>query len=324
MARAELIGDVGTARVHSFAGEPAVTLTAGPTELTVLPELGLLGASLRHHGLDHLDLHGGPGAVRSGHTSGMPLLAPWANRLSGRRYRSAGRTVDLTGAPGLHVDGNGLPIHGTFVGRAGWQLDAVRTASRRASIAARFDAGADPQVMDSFPFPHLVEVTYTVRPGTVSVRTAIVPTGSAPVPVSFGWHPYFRVPGEGRDALRVELPDRHRLVLDERQIPTGEEVHERAEVLALAGGAAFDDGYRLGRRRRLALVGRERAVSVSFDPGYPFAQVYAPEGRDFVALEPMTATTDALVRGTAAVVAPGARFAARFDVTLTAPTEEPR
>ena len=44
--------------------------------LTVLPEVGLLGASLRHRGLEHLDLHGGAEAVRGGHTTGLPLLAP--------------------------------------------------------------------------------------------------------------------------------------------------------------------------------------------------------------------------------------------------------
>ena len=63
----------GIALVHSFAGEPAVTLVAGPTEVTVLPEVGLLGASLRHRGLEHLDLHGGPDAARAGHTTGLPL-----------------------------------------------------------------------------------------------------------------------------------------------------------------------------------------------------------------------------------------------------------
>ena len=323
MARADASDDVGTARVHSFAGEPALTLVAGPTELTVLPELGLLGASLRHHHVDHLDLHGGPAAVRSGHTTGMPLLAPWANRLGGRRYVVAGKEVDLSGLD-LHLDGNGLPIHGTFVGRPGWQVDAVRTAPRRSSLTATFDAGADPEVMTSFPFPHLVEVTVTVTPGTLSVRTALEPTGSVPVPVSFGWHPYFRLPGECRGSLRLDLPARHRLLLDERQLPTGQEVSEPAEVVALAGGRHVDDGYRLGRRRRIALLGRERSVTVSFGPGYPFAQVYAPQGRDVVALEPMTATADALRRGTVDLVAPGDRFAARFDVTLSDPPEELR
>ena len=66
-----------------------------------------------------------------------------------------------------------------------------------------------------------------------------------------------------------------------------------------------------------AAWGRLRRLSVVFDRGYPYAQVYAPEGRDFVALEPMTAPTDALSHDSTPMVEPGGRFTARFAVSLT-------
>jgi aldose 1-epimerase len=309
-------GGDGTALVHSFAGEPAITLAAGPTELTVLPEVGLLGASLRHRGLDHLDLHGGADAARAGHTTGLPLLAPWANRLGSDTFRVAGRRVELADAPGLHRDGNGLAIHGTLVGRSGWSLASVRTQPGSAGLVARFDAGAVPEVMASFPFPFTLEVALTVTPGRVNVATTLTASGRRAVPVSFGWHPYFRIPDVERDRLKVGLPARHRLVLDDRMLPTGEEVAEPAEVVALAG-RTFDDGYRLGRDRQLVLAGGRRRLSVVFDRGYPYAQVYAPEDRGFVALEPMTAPTDALSHDSTPMVEPGGRFTARFAVSLT-------
>jgi aldose 1-epimerase len=312
---AEPRGD-GIALVHSFAGEPAITLAAGPTELTVLPEVGLLGASLRHRGLEHLDLHGGPAAARDGHTTGLPLLAPWANRIGGDGYRAAGRRVDLSRAPALHRDGNGLPIHGTLVGREGWVLTAVRTQAGSAGLVARFDASDDAEVMASFPFAHVLTIAMTVTPARLTVATTLSATGRRAVPVSFGWHPYFRIPDVERDRLKVGLPARHRLLLDDRMLPTGEEVAEPAEVVRLAG-RTFDDGYRLGHDRRLLLSGGRRRLSVVSDKGYPFAQVYAPEGQAFVALEPMTAPTDALSRGTTPVVEPGESYTARFAVSLT-------
>jgi len=312
---AEPRGD-GIALVHSFAGEPAVTLAAGPTELTVLPEVGLLGASLRHRGLEHLDLHGGPDAARAGHTTGLPLLAPWANRLAGETYRVEGRKVDLTDAPALHRDGNGLPIHGTLVGREGWTIASVRTQAGAAGLVARFEAGDDAEVMASFPFPHTLTIAMTVTPGRVTVATTLTASGRRAVPVSFGWHPYFRIPDVGRDRLKVGLPARHRLVLDDRMLPTGEEVAEPAEIVRLAG-RTFDDGYRLGRDRQLLLSGGRRRLSIVSDKGYPFAQVYAPEGQDFVALEPMTAPSAALSHGTAPMVETGGSHTARFAISLT-------
>jgi len=67
----------------------------------------------------------------------------------------------------------------------------------------------------------------------------------------------------------------------------------------------------------MTLTGGRRRLSIVSDKGYPFAQVYAPEGQGFVALEPMTARTDALSHDSAPVVEPGGRFTARFAVSLT-------
>src|SRR3954465_12259228 len=97
-----------------FRGEPAITLTAGGLSATFVPGLGMTGVSMRCNGREHLALPGGLAALRSGSTLGLPLLAPWANRLSDWRYRAAGVDVDLTGLP-LGTDGNGLPIHGVIV-----------------------------------------------------------------------------------------------------------------------------------------------------------------------------------------------------------------
>jgi galactose mutarotase-like enzyme len=306
----------GHVAVGSFGDEGALTLSAGPTQVTLLPEVGLLGASLRHDGAEFLDLHGGADAARHQHTTGMPLLAPWANRLGGDEYSVLGREVELQGAPGLHRDANGLPMHGTLVGRAGWELMSVRSRGESAAAVARFRAGDDPEVMASFPFPHDLTVTFTVTPGQLTVATLLVPTGERAVPVSFGWHPYFRLADVPRHALRLELPDRKHLLVDERQLPSGGQVAEPAETVVLAG-RTFDDGYRLGRARRFGLVGGGRRLEAVFERGYPYAQVYAPADHDYVALEPMTAPTDALRRGAAPVVDPGGRYSARYRVSLT-------
>ena len=102
---------------------------------TFLPDLGMTGVSLRCGGREHLALPGGLAALRAGATLGIPLLAPWANRLAARRYRAAGVDVDLDGLP-LGTDGNGLPIHGFLVGRPGWRVGRRTTRAGRAGFRA--------------------------------------------------------------------------------------------------------------------------------------------------------------------------------------------
>ena len=310
---ADAVAD-GSVVISTIDGVAGLVLSAGPTTFTVLPEVGMIGSSLTHNGRSYLDFHGGPDAAANGHTTGLPLLAPWANRLASPSYRVGSRTVDLAGVP-LHRDANGLPIHGMMVGRSGWQLISVKGQPGSASIVARFDASADEAVMTAFPFPHELIVGFTVTPGRLLVSTTLSATGRRAVPVSFGWHPYFRIPDSERDRIRLGMPARHRLVLDERGVPTGEEHPEPASIVRL-GDIDLDDAFRLGRDRQLLLASGRRRLTVVFDGKYPYAQVYSPSGSDFVALEPMTVPTNALCEGTTPMVAPGERFTARFVVSL--------
>jgi galactose mutarotase-like enzyme len=310
------------ARPSTFQGWPAVVLAAGrgdagwDVRATFLPTLGMLGVSLELGGGEVLSRHGGIDAVADGHTLGLPLLHPWANRLDGDRYRVGGTTVDLTDAPALHRDGRGLPIHGSMVGPRAWEVVELDADDERARVVATFPFGDHDDLLASFPFPHEVGISAAVDRRGLEVTTSIRPTGRRAVPVSFGWHPYLRLPGARRDQLAVAFPDRARLALDERGIPTGAERRQPAEVLPLAG-RTFDDGYRVGRDALFGLAGHGRSVRVELGPGYGFAQVYAPAGKAFAALEPMTAPTNALVTGVPVSVSPGVRFAATFRITGT-------
>ena len=111
-------GSVESAR---FGGEDAIVLSCGELTTTFLPSLGMTGVSLNHRGVEYFALPGGLEALRNGATLGLPLLAPWANRLAMWRYTAAGVDVDLAGLP-LGVDDAGLPIHGLLVGQQGWRV----------------------------------------------------------------------------------------------------------------------------------------------------------------------------------------------------------
>lgn len=302
------------ATVPEVSAVEPVTLAVADTVLEVLPEIGLVCSSFTIAGREFLRFHS-VAAVRDGHTSGIPLLAPWANRLRGPAFEVDGAVVRVLGAPGVHVDESGLPIHGTMVGRAGWEVDPPVVTGDSASLVARFDAAACTEVMASFPFPHSLAVEYLLEPARLSITTTLSATGSMPVPVSFGWHPYFALPASAREDWTLELPDRFQLELDQRQLPTGEERFEPAATVPLVG-RHFDDGYRLGTGREIALSDGNDRIVVGFDDTYTHAQVYAPIASNLVALEPMTAATDALSRGETRFVAPGEQFRATFTISI--------
>lgn len=142
-------------------------------------------------------------------------------------------------------------------------------------------------------------------------------TGDAAVPLSFGFHPYLRLPGVDRARWRVGLPMRRHLATDERGIPTGAATTEPAASFAL-GGSGFDDGYdEIGDGTRFSVAGPGRAMTVSLVQGYRAAQVFSPPGASFICFEPMTAPTNALRNGMGLRrVAPRETFTAVFRIDV--------
>jgi aldose 1-epimerase len=308
-------------------GLAAVDLAAGRYTARFLPGLGMVGASLTCDGAEHV--HFDPDAAREGRTTGIPLLHPWANRLSRTTYEVDGLWVDLDDHPPLRLH-DGLPMHGTLLGAGGWQVEAVLADGTRALLQVRFVFGDHPRHLRSFPFPHDLIVFVELSDLGLRITTEIHNRGVRPVPVSFGWHPYLVIPGAARRDLTVVLPDREHLLLDGRHLPTGESRHlaaSRHPLVQGAGVVTFDDSFRLTADDHpvMAVEAAGRRVEVEPDGRYGFAQVYAPSPEAFVALEPMTAPVDALVSGDHRVVPPGGRDEATFVIRVrdTADPEEP-
>src|SRR6266511_3281588 len=292
----------------------ASTLVAGDLEAVFLPAHGMLGASLRHRGVEILrrvdDLEA---AAARGSSAGIPLLYPWANRLGGPRYRVAGKEVVLdVSSPLLHLDEHGLPMHGVPWSLLPW----VVTEARQDFVTARLEWSTS-DLLAVFPFRHRVELSAILRPDGLTLETTMVASSEGPVPVSFGFHPYLGFPEPSRAKWQLELPATRKLVLDGHGIPTGDE-EPFGGFSAELGESSFDDGFALiEERTSFSVAGAGCRVTVDLLEGYRYAQVFAPKDKDYIALEPMTAPTSALTSGRGLrVIAAGERFRAAFRIRI--------
>jgi aldose 1-epimerase len=304
-------------------GLEALTLSSevGALEAAFVPAAGMVGCSLRHRGEELLGQRGGLRAyVAERSTMGIPLLHPWANRLSRMRFGLNGREVALD-SPGVPValDPNGLPIHGLLAGASGWRVERHEALEHGGVLVASFDFGVRDDLLAAFPFPQRIEVETTLAGPTLTIETSVTATTGIAVPVSFGYHPYFRLPGVERSAWQVEIPVSERVVLDAEELPSGQMEEARISAGPL-GSITFDDEFAApDGSAPFALEGGGRRIEVAFLDGYPYAQVYAPDDDDVIAFEPMTAPTNALVSDgpELPLVAPGERYRATFSITVS-------
>lgn len=291
---------------------------SSPVTAQFVPDAGMIGTSLRDAGVELLGQRRGLDAyVWNGKTMGIPILYPWANRLGENTYTAQDVTVTLTpGENGVRADPNGLPIHGVLAAYPGWRV----TAETANELSAELDFGADPRLLASFPYPHVLAVTAQLADRRLTVRTTVTATGDRAVPLCFGFHPYLQLPDAPRPDWIIETPPLRHLRLDDRGLPTGDSEPQPARAEALRDNA-FDDAYdQVTEGSVFAVSGGGRRIEVHFEHGYPAAQIFAPPVDDpakaIVCFEPMTAPTDALRRGGYRCARPGEPAVTQFSIRV--------
>jgi aldose 1-epimerase len=285
------------AQLTRLAGLRAWRLSDDGADLhtTWVPGAGMLGASLVHRG--HEMLWQGPGVrgyAQQRKFMGIPFLHPWANRLDGFGYRAAGHDVVLDPAsPLLLLDDNGLPIHGVLTASRRWRMRSAFAddTCARLSASLKFDR---PDLLEAFPFPHRIELEVELSAGVLRVCATLINSGTEPVPVAFGFHPYLRIPDVPRRQWVVDFPVHERLVLDDREIPT-RAIAAVPPTAGPVGDRTWDDAYEgVAPGSCFELSGGGRTIEVDYSDGFSFAQIFAPPGEEYLCVEPMTAPPNAL------------------------------
>jgi aldose 1-epimerase len=238
--------------------------------------------------------------------SGIPFLAPWANRLDEAAFYANGKKYPFNLELGNVRPGqNNHPIHGFLTAASQWEVVEAKADADSAWVTSRLDFYRYPEFMAQFPFAHTIEMTYRLKGGTLEVHTTLHNLSTAPMPVAIGFHPYFQVNDAPRDEWTFAVAARTEWVLNKENLPTGETrpieqflpKPQGGTLKGLALDHVFGDLIRDSSGKATMWVqGKVERVEVTFGPNYKSVVVYSPGGpdRDFICFEPMTGITNAL------------------------------
>jgi len=302
----EMLDDDG--RYAVVRGHDTLTLSDRVADVgaTILPAAGNVVAQLTMRGTPILrwpydsltDFQARPA------WNGIPLLAPWANRLDEQAFHANGVRYPLN--PDSIDPRWPLPIHGFLGFAAGWRVTAEGADASGCWVTSRLEVWRRPEWMAQFPFAHDLVMTHRLADGRLSIETTIQNHSDSPLPVAIGFHPYFHLGDAPRDTWVLSLPAQRRWVLSPALLPTGETVPTDAvyadrHAIRL-DGLALDDVFTDLDRDEAGLAtivaqGQGRAIEVTLGPRFRALVVYAPEPRandaPFICIEPMAAITNA-------------------------------
>jgi aldose 1-epimerase len=152
--------------------------------------------------------------------NGVPLLAPFANRLDETAFYANGKKYNFDLEQG-NVRGP-IPQTGYVNGSKAWQLVEAKADAKSAWVTCRLDFYKIPAFMKQFPFAHTVTMTYRVADGTLEVHTKLDNLSTDPMPVAIGFHPIFELPDGNRDDWTASLDAKTHWIEIPQRLPTGE------------------------------------------------------------------------------------------------------
>jgi aldose 1-epimerase len=142
-----------------------------------------------------------------------------------------------------------------------------------------------------YPFEYRCEIRYTLMPGNLlEVQTTIINLHNESIPLSDGWHPYFKLGGM-IDEWMLRFNASSILEFNESLVPTGKLLNYNSFIEERSlQGVELDNSFLLNKAADYAactLYNPFNNLSVSFFPDgtYPYLQIYTPPARKSIAIE---------------------------------------
>lgn len=238
------------------------------------------------------------------------LLFPFPNRLKEGTFTFEGKTFQFP----MNDFGRPNALHGLLYDQT---FELIHQLENELGLICRYDGS-----LDYYPFPFQIELKYTLTLGSLSIQVDITNTGTSIMPCAFGWHPYFNLPEKG-DLGTLQLVNVSLVEVDDAMIPTGKStpyrtLEEPIDISELALDSCFRATEKQDRYVTRLIYPDQSVLEVWQDENHPFTQIYTPDDRRTIAIEPMTSNINALNNGDGlSLIRPQESLHLSFGVTLS-------
>jgi aldose 1-epimerase len=151
---------------------------------------------------------------------------------------------------------------------------------------------------EGFLFEYSCEITYRLEEeNKLSISTTIVNKSNKEMPLSDGWHPYFKF-DQSINNLSLKINAAQILEFDKKLLPTGKILpFSEFQTLEKLNDKVFDNCFLLNNTTEpgciIEDIQNKLRLKISPLENYPYLQVYTPPHRKSIAIENLSSAPDA-------------------------------
>jgi len=252
------------------------------------------------------------------------VLFPFDDRVRAGQYRFRGVPYSLP----INDPEKGDALHG-FLYKQPLRLTLRKSTAFSASVALEGDIREVP----GYPFFLHIRILYTLDNEGFHIEMEIGNRGRNEAPFSVGWHPYFRLEHPGPEAastqsphpvngLRLVIPADRYVECDRDLVPSGRLLPVGGTELDFrrplpVGDKVLDHGF-VNRGGYMECLSGGLRLRIRQSDLFAYSQIFVPPMRTSIALEPISAATDAFNHPDLGlrILKPGEKAYGRIDVSL--------
>ena len=269
---------------HQFVSNPDPRLSyyrfeSPKTTFSIFPNLGASLLDWTYHGVPILApfpiTEAGIEQYQNDYQSS--ILFPFPNRLENGQFSHEGENFELPiNEPILNN-----AIHGCV---SNCSFSVIEVSSHSIQLNYMHEPN------QSFPFGFSLEVSYQFSEESVSIQFKIINLDKKSFPFGLGWHPYFRIEGDGKDTIHFTSDKTY--AMNKHMIPTNSQMVANESMLL---NNELDTPYRL-THPDIILNTKDYHLKLETKE-FDYLQLYIPKNRKSIAIEPMTCISNSFNNG---------------------------
>lgn len=241
------------------------------------------------------------------------FLFPFANRIRNGKFSFKGKEYQLN----LNFPQENNAIHGLVYDRQ-FRVENAERGKDNVQLKLKLES----EGFTGFPFPFEIKIVYIFSRKGVKMEATVINRGEEEFPYGLGWHHYFRV-GKTIDKATLQFPAQKLIEVDDQMIPNGKErfYYDFKEEKQIAG-TRLDTCFFIGDQGQVKIPVEDpeehRKLVLAYDSrDFPYLQVYTPDHRETIAIEPMTCAPDVFNNHSGIrILKPGEEYTSSFFILI--------